>query len=318
MKLVTIDVPVHPRTGALIGDDVLDFALASAVVPLAGFVPEAMPALLAGGDGGLDLIRCVLDTISRSRDDEEARLRKSGALKSGKEVRLLAPNPRPGIVLSHGRAYHSHLKEMAKGEEKPKVTEEPRAFLKNASSITGPGSPIVLPRRFPDMVDFEGEFSVVFGRDCYDVAEKDAMGHVAGYTIINDVSARNWVEHFVKTNDPDLNRQGKQLPTFCPIGPVIVTRDEIPDPHDVNLTTRLNGKVMQSAHTSDLIWTLGYLISYFSSWYHFRPGDILTTGSPAGVGYARDPKVFMKPGDVVAITVDRVGTLSNPVVAASG
>jgi acylpyruvate hydrolase len=317
LKLVTIDASGCPRTGVLIGDDVLDFALAAPVLPPAGDVPESMPVLLANGDEGLDLIRRLLDTVSRNRDDETARLRKSGALKPANEARLLAPNPRPGIVLSHGRAYHSHLKEMAKGQEKPKITEEPRAFLKNTNAITGPDSPIVLPRRFPDMVDFEGEFSVVFGRDCYDVDEKDALAHVAGYTIINDVSARDWVEHFVKTNDPDLNRQGKQLPTFCPIGPVIVTRDELSDPHDVNLTTTLNGKVMQSAHTSDLIWTVPYLISYFSRWYHFRPGDILTTGSPAGVGYARDPKVFMKPGDVVAITVDRVGTLSNPVIAAS-
>ena len=318
MKLVTIDASGSPRTGALIDDDVLDFTLAAAVVPNAGLVPQAMTALLASGDEGLDVVRRLLDTIKRDRNDEVARLRKAGALKSAKDVRLLAPNPRPGIVLSHGRAYHSHLKEMAKGEENPKATEEPRAFLKNVSAITGPNSPIVLPRRFPDMVDFEGEFSIVFGRDCYDVEEKDALACVAGYTIINDVSARDWVEHFVKTNDPDLNRQGKQLPTCCPIGPVIATRDEVPDPHDVNLTTTLNGKVMQSAHTSDLIWTVGYLISHFSRWYHFRPGDILTTGSPAGVGYARDPKVFMKPGDVVAITVDRVGTLSNPVVAASG
>jgi acylpyruvate hydrolase len=318
MKLVTIDAPGGSRTGVLIDDDVLDFSRASDTVPHAGFVPREMPALLAGGDDGLDLIRRLLDTVKRNRNDEAALLRESGALRSAKEVRRLAPNPRPGIVLSHGRAYHSHLKEMAKGNEKPKITEEPRAFLKNVNAITGPDSPIVLPRLFPNMVDFEGEFSVVFGRDCYNVDDKDAMAHVAGYTIINDVSARDWVEHFVKTNDPDLNRQGKQLPTFCPIGPVIATKDELPDPHDVNLTTTLNGKVMQSAHTSDLIWTVPYLISYFSRWYHFRPGDILTTGSPAGVGYAREPKVFMKPGDVVAITVDRVGTLSNPVVAASG
>ncbi len=317
MRLVTIDVPPGSRTGALIGDDVLDFALASTVVPLAGRVPDAMPALLALGDDGLDAVSRVLDTVNISREEEAARLRQSGALKPAKDVPLLAPNPRPGIVLSHGRAYHSHLKEMSKGE-KPKVTEEPRAFLKNTNAITGPDAPIILPRRFPDMVDFEGEFSIVFGRDCYDIEEKNAMSYVAGYTIINDVSARDWVEHFLKTNDPDLNRQGKQLPTFCPIGPVIATTDELPDPHDVNLSTTLNGKVMQSAHTSDLIWTIPYLISYFSRWYHFRPGDILTTGSPAGVGYARVPKVFMKPGDVVAITVDRVGTLSNPVVAASG
>jgi 2-keto-4-pentenoate hydratase/2-oxohepta-3-ene-1,7-dioic acid hydratase in catechol pathway len=217
-------------------------------------------------------------------------------------------------VLSHGRAYYSHMKEMAKGAT-PKVAEEPRAFLKNINGITGPDWPIVLPRQFPDMVDFEGEFSIVFGKRCHNVDEGDAMQAVAGYTIINDVSARNWAAHFIKTGDPDLNRQGKQLPTFCPLGPVIATKDDVPDPHDVTMTTTLNGEVMQSAHTSDLIWKVSKLISYFARWYAFAPGDVLTTGSPAGVGFAREPKVFMKAGDVVAVTVDRVGTLRNPIVA---
>jgi acylpyruvate hydrolase len=315
MKLATIDAPLRPATGVLVGEDVLDFALASKVIPLTSCIPDSMPVLLACGDDGLDIIRRVLDKVERSRNDESMRLRACGALKSTKDVPLLAPVPRPGIVLSHGRAYHSHLKEMSK-EDKPKIADDPRAFLKNINAIVGPDSPIVLPRQFPDMVDFEGEFSVVFGRDCHNVEEKDAMATIAGYTIINDVSARDWIEQFIKSGDPDLNRQGKQLPTFCPMGPVIATKDEVPDPHDVNLTTTLNGKVMQSAHTSDLIWKVPHLISYFSRWYSFRPGDILTTGSPAGVGYGRDPKVFMKSGDVVAITVDRVGTLSNPIVSA--
>src|SRR5262249_11399651 len=156
--------------------------------------------------------------------------------------------PRPGIVLSHGRAYASHMKEMAK-DGPPKVQEQPRAFLKNINGITGPDSPIVLPRQFPDMVDFEGEFSLVFGKRCHNIEESQALATIAGYTIVNDVSARNWAAHFTKTGDPDLNRQGKQLPTFCPLGPVIATKDEVPDPHDVRMTTTLNGQVMQSAHT---------------------------------------------------------------------
>jgi acylpyruvate hydrolase len=190
MKLVTIDAPGGSRTGVLIDEDVLDFSRASDTVPHAGFVPREMPALLAGGDDGLDLIRRLVDTVKRNRNDEAALLRESGALRSAKDVRRLAPNPRPGIVLSHGRAYHSHLKEMARGE-KPKITEEPRAFLKNINAITGPDSPIVLPRLFPNMVDFEGEFSIVFGRDCYNVDEKDAMSHVAGYTTCRRATGRN-------------------------------------------------------------------------------------------------------------------------------
>ena len=218
-------------------------------------------------------------------------------------------------MLSHGRAYFSHLKEMQK-TDRPTPTKQPTAFMKNVNAIIGPGEPITLPPQCADMVDFEGEFSVVFGAPCHNVEESETLRMVAGYTIINDVSARNWVENFHTTGDPDLNRMGKQLPGFCPIGPVIVTKDEIADPHDLTLTTTLNGNVMQQAHTSDLIWKVSALIAYFSRWYPFRPGDILTTGSPAGVGYGRDPKVFMKPGDVVTVTVDGIGTLANPIVAA--
>jgi acylpyruvate hydrolase len=314
MKLVSIDAPPSSRTGVLLGADVLDFALAGDVLPLANWVPLTMPALLAGGDEGLDLIRRLVDRIEDGRSHERSRLQRCGALKPIADIRLAPPVPRPGILLSHGRAYFSHLKEMQK-TERPTVEEDPKAFMKNVNGIIGPDAPIILPRQCPSMVDFEGEFSIVFGAHCHNVVEADALATVAGYTLINDVSARDWVDNFTRTGDPDLNRMGKQLPTFCPMGPVIATRDEVPDPHDVNLTTTLNGKIMQSAHTSDLIWTIPARISYFSRWYPFRPGDILTTGSPAGVGFGCDPKVFMAAGDVVAVTVDRIGTLRNPVVA---
>jgi 2-keto-4-pentenoate hydratase/2-oxohepta-3-ene-1,7-dioic acid hydratase in catechol pathway len=314
MKLVTIDAQPGLRPGVLLGEDVLDFAVSGDLIALSNWIPNTMPSLLGGGEGGLDIIRRIIDRVEEGHGDIRNRLWQCGALKALRDVRLAAPVPRPGIVLCHGRAYFSHLKEMQKSE-RPKVEEEPRAFLKNVNAIIGPETPIVLPHQCPNMVDFEGEFSIVFGAPCHNVNEADALATVAGYTIVNDVSARDWAENFIKTGDPDLNRMGKQLPTFCPIGPVIATRDEVPDPHDINLTTTLNGQVMQSAHTADLIWRIPELISYFSRWYPFRPGDILTTGSPAGVGFGRDPKVFMKPGDVVAITVDRVGTLRNPIIA---
>jgi 2-keto-4-pentenoate hydratase/2-oxohepta-3-ene-1,7-dioic acid hydratase in catechol pathway len=312
MKLVTIDSFPATCTGALVEDSVLNFARAASVIPIASWIPTSMPALLAGGQQGLDIVRRVLDTVRENRSDEIARLARCGAITPRAQTRLDAP-VRPGLVLSHGRAYFSHLKEMQKSD-KPKVEPEPHAFMKTVNAIVGPDDPIVLPKQFPDMVDFEGEFSVVFGIDCHNVTQDEAMKYVAGYTIINDVSARNWVENFNTTGDPDLNRMGKQLRSFCPIGPVIVTRDEIPDPHDLTLTTTLNGKVMQKAHTSDLIYKIGYLIAFFARWYPFKPGDILTTGSPAGVGYGHNPKVFMKAGDTVAIDVTGVGTLSNRIV----
>ena len=172
------------------------------------------------------------------------------------------------------------------------------------------------------MIDFEGEFCFVFGRVCHDVSADEAMDHVAGYTIANDVSARDWVPEFFGADGKfdaihawERNIMGKQLPSFTPCGPVMTTADEIADPHDLQVTTRLNGEVMQSTKTDDLIFKLPEMISYFSKWYYFRPGDIVTTGSPAGVGFGRDPKVFMKPGDVVEVEIEGVGTLSNPLVA---
>jgi len=317
MKLVTIEAPPAGRAGVVIGGEVLDFARAAPVVPLAGWVPPAMPALLAAGQEGLDLIRRLVDRVATGRDDEAARLRAAHALTPLTATDLMAPIPRPGIVLSHGRAYWSHLNEMGRGSEKrEKPAEGPHAFLKNANAIIGPGVPITLPPQCPDMVDLEGEFSIVFGAPCHNVREDEAMASVIGYTLINDVSARNWVENFQTTGDPDLNRMGKQLPGFCPMGPVIVTKDEIPDPHDVRMVSRINDKVMQDSHTADLIWRVGELIAFFARWYRFMPGDVLTTGSPAGVGYARNPKIFVKPGDVVSVTVEPIGTLANPIRAA--
>jgi acylpyruvate hydrolase len=310
MKLVTIDAWPGGRTGALLNDAVLDFALASSVIPIAGYIPTTMPALLAGGPEGIDLVRRVVGRVTEAKDGERARLREAGALRPQTEVRLLAPVPRPGILLSHGRAYKSHLKEM----NRTKPAENPSAFMKNVNAIIGPDTPIRLPPQFPDMVDQEAEFSIVFGAACHNIKEDEAMGCVAGYTMINDVSARNWVENFQTTGDPDLNRMGKQLPGFAPMGPVITTKDEIPDPHDVTVKSFINGRVMQDAHTSDLIWTIPQLITFFAQWYAFKPGDVLSTGSPAGVGYGRNPKVFIKPGDVISVMASGVGTLSNPIV----
>jgi len=310
MKLVTIDAWPSGRTGALIDDMVLDFALAAPVIPLAGYVPTAMPALLAGGQEGLDLVRRIVGRAAEAKPSEREQLQVAGALRPLASTKLLAPVPRPGILLSHGRAYHSHLKEM----NRTKPAENPSAFMKNVNSITGPDAPIRLPPQFPDMVDQEAEFSIVFGAPCHNIKEHEAMSCVAGYTMINDVSARNWVENFQSTGDPDLNRMGKQLPGFAPMGPVIATKDEIPDPHDVTVKSFINDKVMQDAHTSDLIWTIPQLITFFAQWYAFKPGDVLSTGSPAGVGYGRNPKVFIKPGDVIAVSASGVGTLRNPIV----
>jgi 2-keto-4-pentenoate hydratase/2-oxohepta-3-ene-1,7-dioic acid hydratase in catechol pathway len=169
------------------------------------------------------------------------------------------------------------------------------------------------------MLDWEGEFSVVIGKPCHRVKAAQALDYVAGYTIVNDVSARDWVAPIFSATGVmgpihawEHNLLGKMFPTFCPMGPVLATRDDVPDPANVKLQTRLNGEVMQDANTDDLVFSVVQLIEYYSQFYLFRPGDVITTGSPSGVGYGRNPKRFMKAGDVVEVEVEGIGILRNP------
>jgi len=327
MKLLTFqrngELPTHGsptgRAGVLLSsDEILDLSLARNSPSLACWIPASVSGILEAGQEGLEFIRRLVEEVEVATESERERLRERGALLPLATTQLLAPIPQPALVLSTGMNYGQHLKEMGSP-----IPPYPYAFIKTTNAVIGPDAPIILPSQCPDMVDFEGEFSFIFGRLCHNVAAEDAMDYIAGYTIVNDVSARDWVATAHGAKEPmkavhawGLNLMGKQLPTFSPMGPVLVTRDEIADPHELNLTTTLNGEVMQSANTNDLVFQLPELIEYFSKWYLFRPGDVITTGSPSGVGFARDPKVFMKAGDVVAITIDGVGTLSNPIVAA--
>jgi acylpyruvate hydrolase len=286
MKLVTFEIDKQARPGRLVGDDIVD---------LSALAPD-MKTLLARG---------LLDNVASA----------SGRTFRRKEVKLLAPIPNPGLVLSVGMNYHEHLKEM-----KTPVPEKPAAFTKSVASIIGTDDPIRIPPANPDMLDWEGEFSVVIGRPCHRVSAAQALDYVAGYTIVNDVSARDWVAPIFKATGImgpihawEHNLLGKMFPTFCPMGPCIATKDEIPDPTNVRITTRLNGQVMQDANTDDLVFSVVKLIEYYSQFYLFRPGDVITTGSPSGVGYGRNPKVFMKAGDVVEVEVAGIGILRNPV-----
>jgi 2-keto-4-pentenoate hydratase/2-oxohepta-3-ene-1,7-dioic acid hydratase in catechol pathway len=170
------------------------------------------------------------------------------------------------------------------------------------------------------MVDWEAELVVVIGRSCHQASEAEAAECIGGYMIANDVSARNWsaaVRQQTGIMGPiyawEMNLLGKQFPTFCPLGPALVTRDEISDPANLAITTRINGEIMQSSNTSEMIFSPAFLISHYSRFYRFQPGDIILTGTPAGVGAGRNPKRFLAAGEVVEITIDQIGTIRNPV-----
>jgi 2-keto-4-pentenoate hydratase/2-oxohepta-3-ene-1,7-dioic acid hydratase in catechol pathway len=251
-----------------------------------------------------------------------ARVKKLVKSKKGrtplKRAKLAPPIANPGLLLSVGMNYHEHLKEM-----KTPVPEKPAAFTKSVASIIASGQPIVLPASHPDMVDWEGEFTVVIGKAGHRIPAAKALDHVAGYTLVNDVSARNWVSAIFSSSGImgpihawEHNILGKLMPTFCPMGPCIATKDEVPDPDDVHIVTRLNGTVMQDANTDDLVFSVAKLIEYYSQFYRFLPGDCITTGSPSGVGFGRNPKLFMKAGDTIEVEVSGIGVLRNPVKAA--
>ncbi len=316
MQLVTL--AARPGAGVVLGEEIVDLVGCREAVIAARLLPPTVRGILEGGDAALDIVRRVADAIGSSPSLGD-RLREAGALVKRADARLLGPITDPALILSCGMNYHAHLREMNSA-----VPDYPTSFAKNASQIIGPGAPIVLPASHPDMVDWEGEFSVIIGRPCHAVTEADALDYVAGYTLVNDVSARDWVAPVFQATAVmagvlawERNLLGKQFPTFCPMGPVVATRDEIGDPDDVQLETRLNGAVMQSANTSDLVFGVRKLIAYYSQFYLFRPGDVITTGSPSGVGFGRNPKVFMRPGDRIEVRAGRIGVLANPVVAAS-
>lgn len=297
MHLVAFSTGQQPRAGVLAGDDIVDLAAADPALP------TTLRGILAAGR---------LDAVRALRDAKPGR-----HLVPRSTARLLPPIPDPAIVLSVGMNYHEHLKEM-----KTPVPDKPAAFTKSVASIIASGDPILLPPSNPNMVDWEGEFTVVIGKPCHRVKAAQALDYVAGYTIVNDVSARDWVAPIFSSTGImgpihawEQNLLGKMLPTFCPMGPAIATRDKVPDPDNVRIITRLNGKVMQDANTNDLVFSVPKLIEYYSQFYRFLPGDCITTGSPSGVGYGRNPKVFMQAGDVIEVEVTGIGVLSNPVKA---
>lgn len=311
MKLVTIDVDGVDLPGVLLDEGILDLRAAAAALKTTA-VHGGVRGILAAGASGLDEVRRLVDTVAGKIDD----MRAAGAIHDAGSARYRPPIPQPGFILSVGMNYAKHLAEM-----NTPIPKSPAAFVKAPTSLTGSGEPIRLPADHADMVDFEGELCFVFGRDCHRVSEGEAMDYVAGYTIANDVSARDWVPGVFSAEGTmpaihawEANILGKQYPSFTPMGPVLVTKDEIDDPAALHLVTKLDGEVMQDTLT-ELVFAIPRLIAHYSQWYGFRAGDVVTTGSPSGVGFGRDPKVFMKPGQTIEVSIEGIGTLSNPVVA---
>lgn len=246
--------------------------------------------IIRGGDAMLERVAAAIDSPTR----------RDYALD---DVKVIAPLFSPSKIIAVGLNYIDHCE-----EAKLPVPKEPVLFSKWPSSVTGPYDDLTWPKNITQEVDYEVELGVVIGRRGRNIREEDALDFVCGYTVVNDVSARD--QQFANAKQWD---RGKSLDTFCPWGPYIVTREEIKNPHDLEVRTVLNGKEMQKSNTSKLIFNINQIIAYASQGTTLMPGDLIPTGTPFGVGFSRTPPVFLKHGDVCECSVEHVGKIINKV-----
>lgn len=313
MRLVSIDdrAAGSGSAGAILASgDIVHLGRIASPGTVEAWLPDTLLGILQAGPDGLAVVRGMVERADALRGDAAAAARLAGHLLAP-TTRLQAPIGRPAMVLAAGLAFKSHLAEMAGTPVPP----HPTAFLKTAASVAGPG-PVRLPPDASEQVDYEGELAVVFGSHCHGVTAAEALGHVAGYTAANDLSARDWVRDVWAAERPwdarrtwEINIMGKQFPGFTALGPALTTTDEIPDPSALRLRTTLNGEMMQDASMDDMIFPLADVIAWFSRWHSFAPGDVLLTGTPAGVGVGRSPQRFVRPGDRVVVEIERIGAL---------
>lgn len=241
--------------------------------------------------------------------DEAGRLRLSDTEKA---VDIVLPPVDPPAVYCVGLNYVDHAREV-----KMDMPAYPILFSKPVTALTGHNSAIIIPAvaRDPPEVDYEAELAVVIGTECKNVSEERAMDVVLGYTVANDVSARRW--QGPKRGGGQWLR-GKAFDTFLPLGPYIVPKSQVPDPHNLKIRTLLNGELVQDGNTASMFYKIPQLISFISQGTTLLPGTVICTGTPAGVGYTRSPPLYLKRGDVVSISIEGIGTLRNPVAADTG
>lgn len=297
MRLLTFEHDGRVRTGCLLGDgQVLDFTHPAAELPQ----PSQELGWFDLAGESLTRARILAEELG-SDDARRAALQEAGAVLSRERATVLAPIPRPGKFLCIGLNYRDHAEESGMA-----VPEEPVVFSKCITAVTGPEAPVFLPES-SQRVDYEAEFAIVIGKRCRRVAKEEASQYVLGYTCVNDVSARDLQER-----DGQWVR-AKSLDSFGPMGEVIATVDEIDDPHKLGIRLRLNGETLQDSNTDQLIFGVEELVSFLSRDITLEPGDVISTGTPPGVGFARKPPIYLKDGDMMEVEIDGIGVLRNPV-----
>jgi len=285
MRLATIQTPAGPRAAVKEGNSYVDLYATDSSLP------KSVRDIISGGAATLKAAE------QASRGPKAIRQDAAG-------VKLLAPIPDPPKIICLGLNYRDHAIESG-----ATIPKEPILFSKYATALIGHEEAIVLPPVSRE-VDYEAELVIVVGKRGRNIRSSEAMSHVAGYTIGHDVSARDW----------QLKKEGKQwmvgktFDTFAPTGPVIVTSDEMSDPHHLPIRLRLNGQTMQDSNTGQMIFDVPSVLAYLSQVFTLEPGDLIFTGTPPGVGFARKPPVFLKAGDVVEVEIEGIGVLRNPVI----
>jgi len=281
--VLSIDIPTP---GVLL--PVQGSSITHEIVDLSSLGYPSVQAIIEAGPAALEAIHAAIDKAPRLTLED---------------VTLHAPIPRPPRIFAIGLNYQSHA-----AESKMAVQKVPTVFMKLSSAVVGPDTPIILPG-ISTQPDYEAELAVVIGKPGYQISADAAMDYVFGYTILNDVSARDIQ---LSTSQWTL---GKSFPTFSPVGPSITTADEVPDPHALDIELTVNGEILQKANTRDLIFKIPALIEYLSSTTPLEAGDIISTGTPEGVGLGRNPQRWLKPNEEVIITIEKLGQLRNPTVA---
>jgi len=315
MRLLTFEAAGQPRLGAEWDGRIVDLQNVAAMTEVVRYgaaaaqgvierFPSDMLGYLRGGASTRAIAREALEFLSQLPDEVVHHLAgNSTLLYREDQVRRLAPIPRPGKIICLGLNYRDHA-----AESNMAVPTEPVLFCKYGNTVIGPGDPIVLPAT-SDQVDYEAELVFVIGKAGRNISAADAMSYVAGYTCGHDVSARDY----------QLKRGGgqwmvgKTWDTFAPLGPVMVTADEGLDPHNLPIRCVLNGQTVQDSNTCQFVFDIPQTIEYLSHVLTLEPGDIVFTGTPPGVGFARKPPLFLKDGDVAEIQIDGIGVLRNPV-----
>jgi len=312
MKLVSFQKDDQSKAGVLINDLVVDLKAATQAQARTAAVPASlddMISLLDSGDAGL---KAAGDAVAFAT----GRAQKGDLSFPLDRVKLLAPLPRPRKLFCLAENYTEHIEEGGKvAEEKDKIT--PKVFMKpSTNTVVGPGEPILISKA-ARAIDWEGELAVVIGRKGKHIPREKAFDHIAGYTALNDVSERDFkIKERPESSEWDsffdwLN--GKWFDAFAPMGPCLVTRDEIPDPHQLTISLGVNGREMQNSSTANMIHKIDEVIEYLSTFLTLEPGDVIATGTPSGTGEPQG--IFLKPGDVVRLEIEKIGVLENPVEA---